>query len=78
MRRLEVAPRCAEPSPKAADLVQHSDCQRRPSVPANMAKNGNQIGTLWLTHMEVENGPLEDYFPLDTGGFPLPCYRVGV
>ena len=23
--------------------------------------------------MEVENGPLEDDFPLQTGGFPLPC-----
>ena len=22
--------------------------------------------------MEVENGPLEDHFPLQTGGFPLP------
>ena len=23
--------------------------------------------------MEVENGPLEDYCPLPTGGLPLPC-----
>ena len=21
----------------------------------------------------LENGPLEDHFPLQTGGFPLPC-----
>ena len=25
------------------------------------------------SNMEVENGPLEDPFPLQTGGFPLPC-----
>ena len=24
------------------------------------------------TNMEVKNGPLEDHFPLQTGGFPLP------
>ena len=29
--------------------------------------------TLPGTNMEVENGPLEDHFPLQTGGFPLPC-----
>ena len=29
--------------------------------------------TLWLTNMEVENCLLEDYFPLQTVGFPLPC-----
>ena len=30
------------------------------------------ITTLPGTNMEVENGPLEDHFPLQTGGFPLP------
>ena len=29
--------------------------------------------TLPETNMEVENGPLEDKFPLQAGGFPLPC-----
>ena len=29
--------------------------------------------TPWKTNMEVENGPLEDHFPLQIGGFPLPC-----
>ena len=29
--------------------------------------------TLRLTNMEVENGPLDDSSPLQTGGFPLPC-----
>ena len=29
--------------------------------------------TLPGTNMEVENGPLEDHFPLQTGGFSLPC-----
>ena len=29
--------------------------------------------TLPGTNMKVENGPLEDHFPLQTGGFPLPC-----
>ena len=33
----------------------------------------HKLCTLWLTNMEVENGPLEDYFPLQTVGFPLPC-----
>ena len=32
--------------------------------------------------MEVENDPLEDYFPLQTGGFSLPfseseCNEIG-
>ena len=27
--------------------------------------------------MEVENGPLEDHFPLQTGGFPRPCQFQG-
>ena len=27
--------------------------------------------------MEVENGPLEDHVPLQTGGFPLPCQFQG-
>ena len=29
--------------------------------------------TLPGTNMEVETGPLEDHFPPQTGGFPLPC-----
>ena len=29
--------------------------------------------TLPGSNMEVENGPWEDHFPLQTGGFPLPC-----
>ena len=29
--------------------------------------------TLPGTNMEVENRPLEDHFPLQTSGFPLPC-----
>ena len=33
----------------------------------------NEVSTLSGTNMEVENGPLEDHVPLQTGGFPLPC-----
>ena len=29
--------------------------------------------TLPGTNMEVDNGLLENHFPLQTGGFPLPC-----
>ena len=29
--------------------------------------------TLSGTNMEVEHGPMEDNFPLQTAGMPLPC-----
>ena len=35
------------------------------------------IHSLELT-WEVEHGPLEDHFPLQTGCFPLPCQFQGV
>ena len=38
-------------------------------------KHEDHVGltTLPKANMEVENGPFEDHFPLQTGGFPLPC-----
>ena len=37
-----------------------------------------KLRTLPGTNMEVENGPLEDHIPLQTGGFPLPSEFSGV
>ena len=31
------------------------------------------VYTLPKTNMEPENGPLEDYFPLQPSGFQVPC-----
>ena len=41
-------------------------CQRNPQAPKF------RYVTLPGTNMEVENEPLEDHCPLQTGGFPLP------
>ena len=41
-------------------------------APAMCVQSGGS-NALPGTNMEVENGPLEDHFPLQTGGFPLPC-----
>ena len=43
------------------------------STPGRDRAETDEIFTLPGTNMEVENGPLEDHFPLQTGGFPLPC-----
>ena len=41
------------------------------NMPAVLGKALGKKPTLPGTNMEVENGPLEDHFPRQTGGFPL-------